>query len=367
MRKIRPWILRLLPAITAALLYFLLPHFPHFTEIFFSLGVFRVISVPLGMFTSIFPFSLTEILVLTAFPLLIFLIVRLISRLKKAGQKRTVCLKSLKSCTLALSAALLFYMLLHGVNFYRLPVEKLLDLNTARVTPENFRDVCIELASNASKERKKVKEDEHGRMKLSESVSKTLLNANESYKRLDDSYSFLWGGVWRPKPVMLSHYWSSTRICGMYFPFFAEANINVDQPDCDIPFTAAHELAHTRGFAREDECNFFAYLSCINSDSADARYSGYLSAYMYCIGELSSYDKDMANEANRHLSEAVWQDFEGRNEYWEQFDKPIDNVIGNISNEINNSFIESQGVEKGALSYGEVVRLIVAWHNTEAK
>ena len=44
-----------------------------------------------------------------------------------------------------------------------------------------------------------------------------------------------------------------------------------------FPSTAAHELAHTRGFAREDECNFFAFLTSIASDSADCRYSGYLS------------------------------------------------------------------------------------------
>lgn len=33
----------------------------------------------------------------------------------------------------------------------------------------------------------------------------------------------------------------------MYFPFLAEANVNIDIPDWDIPSTAAHELAHTPG------------------------------------------------------------------------------------------------------------------------
>lgn len=76
-----------------------------------------------------------------------------------------------------------------------------------------------------------------------------MRQAGEGYKALDDRYSFLWGTVNRGKPVKLSHWWSYTQITGMYFPFFAEGNINVDQPDCDIPVTAAHELAHTRGFA----------------------------------------------------------------------------------------------------------------------
>ncbi len=83
------------------------------------------------------------------------------------------------------------------------------------------------------------------------------------------------------KPVQLSHWWSYTGITGMYFPFFAEANVNIDVPDSGIPATAAHELAHTRGFAREDECNFLAYLACIHHSSGDVRYSGYLSAYIF--------------------------------------------------------------------------------------
>ena len=51
----------LLPAAAALLLYCLLPRFPKLTEIVFARGIFRLISVPLGMISSLFPFSLTEL------------------------------------------------------------------------------------------------------------------------------------------------------------------------------------------------------------------------------------------------------------------------------------------------------------------
>lgn len=36
---------------------------------------------------------------------------------------------------------------------------------------------------------------------------------------------------------------------GFFFPYTAEANVNVDSPLCMLPSTIAHELAHQRGVA----------------------------------------------------------------------------------------------------------------------
>ena len=49
-------------------------------------------------------------------------------------------------------------------------------------------------------------------------------------------------------------------ISGIFIPFTCEANVNATLPDWEIPFTACHELAHQRGFAREDEANYVGYL-----------------------------------------------------------------------------------------------------------
>lgn len=166
-------------------------------------------------------------------------------------------------------------------------------LDTSIQSPAYLQRVCIDLAQKASAERELLEEDEDGYTKLSVSKAEILRLADNGYRKLGDTYPYLWGGVWRTKPVLLSHWWSYTGITGMYFPFFAEANVNIDVPDSDIPATAAHELAHTRGFAKEDDCNFFAYLTATHSDSADFRYSGYMLAYIYCSNALYDYDTDM--------------------------------------------------------------------------
>lgn len=203
-----------------------------------------------------------------------------------------------------LSSAFLLYMIMHGANFYRLPASELMGIDTS------IRSAIIS-SGYVSIWRKKLppngcwwKRMKMGCMKLSQSKAATLRLAQEGYSKLSQEYPFLWGGVWRGKPVLLSHWWSYTGITGMYFPFLAEANVNIDIPDWDIPSTAAHELGPYPGFAGR-ECNFSAFLTSIASDSADCRYSGYLSAYIYCSNALYAYNGEMGAEARSHCSEGV--------------------------------------------------------------
>lgn len=357
----------LCPAIIGLWLYWLLPYFPEVTEKIFSGFFFRLISIPLGGMIACLPFSLTEVAAVLAAPILLtfigVFIYGLIKRIRKNAPTPPLAYagKWGRRAGWIFSSAFLLYMLLHGVNFYRQPVSALMRLNTDTKSPAYLQQVCIDLAKKASAERELVAEDEQGHMMLSQSTMDTLQMANEGYQALDSQYPFLFGGVWRAKPVQLSHWWSYTGITGMYFPIWAEANVNIDIPHSSIPSTAAHELAHTRGFAREDECNFFAYLTSIHNDSADFRYSGYKLAYIYCSNALYDYDVEMWKETRAYCSEGMERDFAQQNTYWQQFEGKVQEV----SSSINNSFISSQGDKDGVLSYNRVVQLIVGYYEAE--
>lgn len=348
----------LLPALLAVILYWVLPYAPQLTEYGFARGIFRVISVPLGGLIAVLPLSLTEILAVAALPLVVFLLILFIRRMRRTGNRRKTAARAVKAVGWVLSGALLLYMVMHGANFYRLSVPELMGLDTAYQSPEYLQQVCKDLAQKASAEREQLAEDADGCMQLSQSMDETLRLANDGYTRLDDTYPFLWGGVWRAKPVQLSHWWSYTGITGMYFPMLAEANVNIDVPHSSIPATAAHELAHTRGFAREDECNFWGYLTSIHSESADYRYSGYLLAYIYCSNALYDYDKDLWSEARAACSDGMKRDLAEGNRYWKQFEGKVQDISTNV----NNSFIQAQGVEDGVFSYSRVVQLIVGYY-----
>ena len=359
----RFWIF--IPFLLAVLMFFVLPMFPEFTENIISRGLFKVITTPLGFLTSLLPISLTEILAVLAIPAVIFLIVLFIVKLKKSKTRKKTALKAGRGVCAVLSIACFVYMSCHGANFYRLPLEKEMGLDTSQKTAEQLLSVCKILANGAAEAEKEISRDENGLMKLPESVYDELTRTGNGYDKLISEYPFLWTAVWRQKPVLLSEPWSYTGITGMYFPFFAECNVNIAQPDYLIPATAAHESAHSRGIAFENECNFLAFLSCINSDFPEYRYSGYMLALTLCSNELYDYDIDMWKEVRELETAGMLADFAANNKYiydHEGHDNEVIETIHNVSQAANDSFIQIQGVEDGALSYGRAAELILAYY-----
>ncbi len=345
-----------IPLVLAAAMYFLLPLFPEFTEYAVSRGLFKVFTVPTGFVTSLLPISLTEILAVLAIPGITALIVVFVVRLKKSSCRRKTALRAGRFLAGFLSFAALIYMTAHGANYYRLPLERTMNLDTSEKPPEFLLAVCNDLAAHAAEERKLLTEDENGCVAFDEDIWTELTRTGSGYEALVKEYPFLWTSVSRQKPVQLSYYWSYTGIVGMYFPFFAECNVNIEQPDFSVPFTASHESAHSRGIAFENECNFLAYLSCINSEYPEFRYSGYMNALKFCSNSLYSADRDLWEKSHANYSEGMYRDFAAEREYINSFKGEVQKT----SSAINDGFIKAQGVPDGKLSYGRVTDLILA-------
>ena len=359
MKKVLKAVWIFIPLVLAAVIYFVLPYFPDVAEYVFARGLFKVFTVPVGFLTSIIPISLTELLAVLALPLAVFLIVLFCVKLKKSENRKRTAVKAARGVCAAVSFALFFYMIGHGANFYRYPLAKLMELDTSQKTPEHLLAVCEELARGAAAAREGLPTDENGCVVFDESIFEELTRTGSGYDALTEEYPFLGTGTWRQKPVMLSEPWSYTLIVGMYFPFFAECNINTAQPDFAIPNTAAHESAHSRGIAREDECNFLAFLSCINSEYAEFRYSGYMEAYKHCSNALYRYDKELWAQANALLTDGMRADFAAENDYIDRHKGKVQQAAGAV----NDKFIKVQGVESGELSYNEVTSLILAYYD----
>ncbi|MDE7229367.1 MAG: DUF3810 domain-containing protein [Oscillospiraceae bacterium] len=347
-----------IPLILAAAMFFLLPYFPGFTEYVCSRGLFKIVTYPLGFITSLIPISLTELAVVLALPVLIFVIVLLIVKLRKSKARKKTLLGAGKIFCGTLSIACLIYMICHGANFYRYPLEKNMDLDTSQKDVDQLYAVCVELAKGAAAARAELETPDDELYKFSESIYTELMRTSSGYDKITEEYGFLKTSIFRQKPVMLSGAWSYTGIVGMYFPFFAECNINTAQPDYAIPFTAAHESAHSRGIAFENECNFLAFLSCINSEYPEFRYSGYMEAYKFCANELLAADPDLWGKAQQYCTNGMRLDFLGMNEYIDDHKGEISEVSG----EVNDTFITIQGVPEGSLSYNRMTELVLAYY-----
>ena len=353
------WLFCFVPAIIALLMYFILPYFPRFTEYIFARGIFRAVAFPIEWIVSIFPFSMTELVVLLCVPAIITLIIVWIIRIIRSKTRLRTVEKGIRFTAWCLSLALLIFMLTDGANFSRLTVSELLKLPDRQYTAEELYTLTSDLASKASLAREKLDEDENGHTVLSVSRSELLLKADDCYDSLKNEYPFLITAVWRVKPVMLSRAWSYTGYTGVYCPWLPEASINVDVPDCDLGHTAAHEIAHTMGFAKENECNFLAWLACSKSGQPDYEYSGHLQAFVYCSNALYDADRTLWEKAYKNCSAGVMRDLKNCREYWKQFE----GEVMESSQSFNDTFIKVNGVESGVLSYDEMVELLLKYYD----
>ena len=180
----------------------------------------------------------------------------------------------------------------------------------------------------------------------------------EAYDRACEKYTFIGRLDSRVKRIVLSVPMTYTHISGVYSFFTGEANINTNYPDFVIPYTAAHELAHQRGFARENEANFIAFLVCIESDDPYIRYSAYVNMYQYVMSALSSaspeYHYNVLQSADPRVRYEMYS-------YSDFFDKYRESKAAEISGTINNTYLVLQGTE-GTKSYGMVVDLAAAYY-----
>ena len=183
-----------------------------------------------------------------------------------------------------------------------------------------------------------------------------LMDAYESFTAKHDFPDHFYSRI---KPVMLSKPMSYTHITGVYSFFTGEANINVNFPDYTIPYTAAHELAHQRGVAREDEANMVAFLVCMESDDQYIRYSALLNVYEYVASALYSADRELYLAVYRMLSPQVRQEEWAYSEFFEEY---RENTAANVSEAANNAYLQSQGAKEGTRSYNMVVDLTVAYY-----
>jgi len=364
-RKPKPlwlkWVFCAIPAAVGSLMYFLLPHFPEFTEYAMTRGLFRVVGFPLEWVLSVIPFSVAEMIAVLGIPALIALLTLWILRIVKSEKRLWVVEKGCRALAWFVSLVLLMYMVMHGANFSRMPAGQLLELPEGTYTARDLYTVACDLAAKASEAREELPEDENGCVTLSVSRSRLLLLADDGYGALEGQYPFLRASTWRVKSVALSHWWSYTGIVGIYIPWLGEANINTDVPANNLGFSAAHEVAHTMGFAREDECNFLAWLACSASGQPDYAYSGYLNAFVYCANALYDADQELWNRAYGNCSEGVMRDLAQNRTYWKQFEGPVQDT----SNSLNDSFIKGNGVESGVLSYDEMVSLLLRYYDKQ--
>lgn len=343
----------LIIAIVSILLFIIICINKTFADFFntYISGAFRFL---LAKITDPLPFSFAESLIILI-PVILFIAIWYMWKYRCNTSKSTVvsiiCIVSIASMFLS-SFVLLFSAGYRGNNL----AEKL-DIKTPAIDKYDLYLSAEYLVDEINEITPEIYFAEDGFSKMPYSFSKMNDELISAYDKFCKDYDFIHNFKSKLKPVLLSKAMSYAHITGIYTFFTGESNVNVDFPDYTIPFTAAHELAHQRGIAREDEANMIAFLVCIRSDDAYIRYCAYVNMYEYIAAALYKADKELFKKVDKKLNKSVYNEQVAYSAFFDQYEK---SVTSQISGTVNDVYLKAQGTA-GKKSYGMVVDLTVAY------
>ncbi|WP_158212243.1 DUF3810 domain-containing protein [Natranaerobius trueperi] len=359
-RFIKPSLYRLL--ILGLIISLLQDRFPSIIESFYSTTVYYWVIRPYSLLTGVVPFSIAELLIIF---ITCFIIYQLINKVTimiiTPRQFLNELPKKLTRLGTIIAVIFVVFNFMWGFNYNRYTFEEISDIHVEDTTVVELKNLALSLTNRANELRKQVEEDENGVMKISDGFWDMFNRADKGFLIASETYPELSGNYGRPKGVILSPLLSYAGIGGFYFPFTAEANVNINMPHHMIPFTINHEMAHQAGFAREDEANYIAYLTSTKHPDPDFQYSGVMMALTYTMNVLHRYDVNTWLEIRSEYSDGLRRDIKAAREY----QKHYDGTTREVSTRLNNTYLVANRQDEGVQSYGKMVDLLIAKHRLD--
>ncbi len=332
----------------------------HALMVFFSERLVRPLHRALGALSARVPFSAAELLLaLFALAVLSYLAVQILALIRK-GERAARLYRTLVTLLAAGLSVYALFCLLWGVYYYADDFAAASGFENKEISVGQLASVTRWFAEKSDEYAALVPRDENG---LCCSDRKEILRRSpEIFAKTEKNWPCLEGPPLAAKGVVCSRVMSYLDFSGFFFPFTAEANVNMDMPACDLAATVAHELSHQRGVAKEQEANFTAVLACLDSGDPDYGYSACLMAFTYLGNALYDADRAAWEEIREGLGEDVLRDLRERSRYWQQFETPVRKA----SNTVYEGFLHSYDQTLGLKSYGACVDLLVNYYYEES-
>lgn len=352
-RKLHSW----LAADTAVLALYLLLRQNRELMNGFAASVTTPLKTALGRLCALTDSSVMEWLyVLAAVGAAVYVLWSVTAVVKAENRRRRAYSAAVGAVDICLSVYALF-CLFWGVNFWTDSFRDQSGLHGGPVAEEELQAVTAYFAERLSETADSVPRDEAGLFAVP--VEQILAESRCIYAGVTEIYPFLAFQDTGVKAVRASRLMSVMGFTGVYFACIGESNVNVDSPACLLPSTVAHELAHQRGIAWEQECNFLGVLASVTSGLPEYIYSGWLLGFIHLGNALYETDPAAYWTIRSTLPETVEADLRSNNAYWERFQ---DNVVEKVSDTVYDTALKAFGDSNGMRSYSMVVELLVEYY-----
>ena len=341
-------------AAVSAVLYVVMRLSPSFAE-FFNRTVSAASRRVFVFFTDFFPFSVAELAVLLSPVALIavtaWAIVRVVRR-GAAGARRVIAVLLAFICFLGST-----FVFNGAAGYFGVGVGEKIGVDTSDPTEDELYDACSYLADriNEAAASGQIYSDSTGATVMPDSIGETALKIESMYSSFRDVFGFPQSFSSVPKILVTSPVITYTHVSGLFSDTTAEININTNYPDYVVTSTIAHELAHQRGVAPENEANFMAFAVLVDAPDPYLRYAGCLDAFTNVSQYLYKLNRDRYAEVRGRLCKTASDDLHAYSVF---FDKYRENRAAEVSDKVNDAYLKSQGTS-GTVSYDEASVLIV--------
>ena len=308
----------------------------------------------LGSITSVVSFSVAEML-LFSLPLLVVVAVIISFKYAVTAKRRVRMLAIILAILMPLYP---LYMLTLAPGYHAKTLDQKMELSADPVSAEELAKTAEILLSEIEALLDSIEYEESGASKNPLTFKETGEEIVRAYDAFLEAYPIAKNFSSRPKTIVLREWMTYAELLGVYTFFTGEANVNTTYPDYNHPFTVAHEFAHQRGIARENEANFVASLVCTYAENEYVRYSGLFNLFEYVLSAYGRADYESYKAFVPQIDDRI----KGEMRAYSAFLEPYrDHVLGEVSSTVNNAYLEMNGTP-GVISYGLVVDLAVAYY-----
>jgi len=313
----------------------------------------------LRTFFGLMPFSIGDVLYLTATVWIAWKVVRFF---KKLIYKQINIKWFLNSGYMLLIIAMCIYIIFNlfwGINYNRKEIAYQLKLNLAKRDSADLANIGNLLLEKVN-ESKYALVNQHA---MYPSDKELFARAIACYGKAQKLYPFL---SYKPTSLkssmygVLGNYFGFT---GYYNPFSGEAQVNTTVPKFILPYTTSHEVAHQLGYAKEEEANFVGYLAATSSADTLFHYSAYLDLFVYANRQLFYVDSVTAKKLAKRLLPGVKADIMEWRNFLQRHKNPFEPVI----RWVYGNYLKANQQPKGMTSYDEVIADLIAFYKKFGK
>lgn len=335
-------------------LYFLvqwISHYPEAVETFYSKGFYKAWAHAIRFVFGYIPFSVGDLFY-------IILILWSGKKIIAIAKGQSPIPRLLQFLAMGFSVLYLGFNLSWGLNYYRVPLHKTMGLSLVQKDSNALLNLTKELVLKTNAIHQQLSKDTSLAVKVPYNTSHILNIAPKGVKKIGKTYPIF---AYRNPAVKKSIFatpLSYMGYAGYLNPFSLEAQVNQKIPLYRLPVVATHEIGHQLGYASERDTNFIGYLAAYSHPDPYFNYAATTLALSYCLRDLQRENPEAYKVLLKTMYSGVFKNYKESSLFWTAHKNPLMPYFDKLFN----SFLKINHQAKGIKSYGQVVQLLLAYH-----